>query len=61
MDHSLDRYKLVITPMLYMLKQGTAERLEAFVRSGGTLVITYWSGIVDENDLCFRRRKGWMA
>lgn len=53
MDRSLDRYKLVVAPMLYMLKQGTAERLEAFVRSGGTLVLTYWSGIVDENDLCF--------
>jgi Beta-galactosidase len=53
MDRSLDRYKLVVAPMLYMLKQGIAERLEAFVRSGGTLVLTYWSGIVDENDLCF--------
>ncbi|RTE08259.1 beta-galactosidase [Paenibacillus whitsoniae] len=53
MDRSLEGYKLVIAPMLYMLKQGTAERFETFVRSGGTLVLTYWSGIVDENDLCF--------
>ncbi|GAB6930447.1 beta-galactosidase [Paenibacillus sp. JCM 10914] len=53
MDRPLDRYKLVIAPMLYMLKKDTVERLEAFVRSGGTLVLTYWSGIVDENDLCF--------
>ncbi|RXZ79431.1 beta-galactosidase [Paenibacillaceae bacterium] len=53
MDRSLEGYKLVVAPMLYMLKPGTVERLEAFVRSGGTLVLTYWSGIVDENDLCF--------
>jgi beta-galactosidase len=46
-------YKLVVAPMLYMLQPGVAERLEKFVASGGTLVTTYWSGIVDENDLCF--------
>jgi beta-galactosidase len=46
-------YKLVIAPMLYMLKPGVAERLRRFVEHGGTLVATYWTGIVDENDLCF--------
>jgi beta-galactosidase len=46
-------YKLLVAPMLYMLKAGVAERLRAFVQGGGTLVTTYWSGIVDENDLCF--------
>ena len=30
-----------------------AEKIAAFVRAGGTFVATYWSGIVDENDLCF--------
>jgi len=44
-------YKLVIAPMLYMLLPGVAERLKKFVADGGTLVTTYWSGIVDENDL----------
>lgn len=47
------KYRLLIAPMLYMVKPGVAERLEAFVREGGTLVTTYWSGIVNENDLCF--------
>jgi len=46
-------YKLLIAPMLYMLRPGVAERLRAFVEGGGTLLMTYWSGIVDENDLCF--------
>lgn len=39
--------------MLYLIKPGVAQRLEAFVEQGGTLVATYWSGIVDEHDLCF--------
>lgn len=44
------KYKLVIAPVLYMMKPGVAERLEAFVQNGGTFVTTFFSGIVDEND-----------
>ena len=46
------QYKLVIAPMLYMTHPGVGERIESFVREGGTFVTTYWSGIVNENDLC---------
>ncbi len=53
MDADFSGYKLLIAPMLYMVRPGVARRLEEFVSSGGTLVATYWSGIVDENDLCF--------
>lgn len=53
MDRDLSKYKLVIAPMLYMVKQGVGEKIEKFVQNGGTFVTTYWSGIVDENDLCF--------
>ena len=53
MDCDFTRYKLLIAPMLYMVRPGVAERIEAFVAAGGTFVTTYWSGIVDENDLCF--------
>lgn len=53
MDSDFSSYKLVIAPMLYMVRPGVAERLEQFVKEGGTLVATYWSGIVNENDLCF--------
>lgn len=52
-DQPLSQYALVIAPMLYMVRQGFAERAEAFVAEGGHLVTTYWSGIVDESDLCF--------
>ena len=46
----LSRYKLVVAPMLYMVKPGAAEKLSAFARGGGTLVLSYFSGVVNEND-----------
>ncbi|MGL6026253.1 MAG: beta-galactosidase [Vibrio sp.] len=46
-------YKVIVAPMLYLIKPGVAERLEQFVQQGGVLVATYWSGIVDQHDLCF--------
>ncbi len=52
-DCDLDGYKLVIAPMLHLVKPGVAERLTQFVESGGTLVATYMTGYVDENDLVF--------
>ncbi|HMP76712.1 MAG TPA: beta-galactosidase [Kiritimatiellia bacterium] len=52
-DCDLSKYKLLITPMLYMVRPGFAERIDAFVRDGGTWVTTYLTGQVDESDLCF--------
>lgn len=52
MEQDFSPYKLLVAPMLYMLKPGVDERLASFVRGGGTLVTTYLTGIVDENDLC---------
>jgi beta-galactosidase len=49
----LSSYKLVLAPMLYLLRPGVAEKLTDFVRGGGTLVTTYMTGYADENDLCF--------
>ena len=53
-DCDLSKYKLVVAPMLYMVRAGVGERIEQFVADGGTFVATYWSGIVDESDLCFQ-------
>jgi beta-galactosidase len=47
-DAVLDRYRLVIAPLLYMVKPGLAARLEQYVAGGGTLITTFFSGIVDE-------------
>ncbi len=53
MNESFEEYKLVVAPMLYMLKPGVAKRLKAYVEKGGTVVFTYVTGYVNENDLCF--------
>lgn len=47
------RYRLLICPMLFLLKPGVAERLKTFVSNGGTLVMTYLSGYEDEAARCF--------
>jgi beta-galactosidase len=54
---AFDGYKVVVAPMLFMLKPGVVDRLDAFVRGGGTLVLTYLSGIVNETELV--QRGGW--
>ncbi len=46
-------YKVIVAPMLFLLKPGVAGRLRAFVEGGGTLVATYLSGIVDEYNRCW--------
>lgn len=51
MECDIDNYKLVVAPMLYMQRAGFEQKLHHFVEQGGTLVMTYWSGIVNENDL----------
>jgi beta-galactosidase len=51
------RYRLLAAPMLFMLKPGVAERLRGFVEKGGTLLLSYLSGQVNETNLVFRG--GW--
>ncbi len=53
MEKDISKYKLVVAPMLYMVRDGVGEKIEAFVENGGTVVTTYWSGIVNETDLTF--------
>ncbi len=49
-DGDLSRYKAICAPVLYMVKEGVAEALEAFVEAGGTLITGMMSGIVDQSD-----------
>ncbi|UKS28263.1 beta-galactosidase [Paenibacillus sp. HWE-109] len=51
-EDDLSAYKLIVAPMLYLCREETGRKLEKFVEQGGTLVTTYWSGIVNEHDLC---------
>ena len=49
-DADFSRYKVIVAPVLYMIKPGMKEALEAFVANGGVLITTYMSGIVGETD-----------
>lgn len=53
MKQDFSKYKIIIAPMLYMVRNGVAQRVEEFVKNGGAFITTYWSGIVNETDLCF--------
>ncbi len=49
----LSRYRLVIAPQLFLFRNQIEEKLRRYVASGGTLVMTYFSGIVDDHDQAF--------
>lgn len=53
MEQALDQYQIIAAPMLYMFRSEIDKKLKKFVERGGILIMTYWSGIVDETDLCF--------
>ncbi len=46
-------YKVLIAPMLYLLKPGIANQMKAFTKGGGILIATYLTGYVNENTLCY--------
>ncbi|MGW6645731.1 beta-galactosidase [Streptomyces iakyrus] len=49
-EADLSRYPLVVVPALYLMTEAAGRNLEAYVEQGGTLVVSYFSGIVDEHD-----------
>lgn len=51
MDDALEPYAIVIAPVLYMVKGDYDEKIRSYTRNGGTFVTTFFSGIVQENDL----------
>lgn len=46
----LSPYRVVLAPMLYLVRDTDAAAFDAFVRGGGHLLVTYFSGVVDEDD-----------
>jgi len=50
-DTDISKYDIVLAPVLYMIKPGFAAKLEKYVEAGGTFLTTFFSGIVNENDL----------
>lgn len=53
MEDDLGDYRLVVAPVNYMYRGDYIENVKRFVERGGTYVTTYWSGEVDDSDLCF--------
>ena len=53
--YDFSKYKLVIAPLLHMIKPGFKETAEAFVRKGSTFITTYFSGIINETVGVFLR------
>ena len=49
-EGDLSGYRLVVAPASYLLTPAAAENLRRFVAAGGTLLVSYFSAIVDEND-----------
>jgi beta-galactosidase len=47
-SEDLSRYKIVFAPSLHVLAAGEADRLKLYVQSGGTLVGTFNTGLVNE-------------
>ena len=39
--------------MVYLLRDGFAQKVRRFVEAGGTVAATYWTGIVNSTDLCW--------
>ena len=52
-DQDFSKYKLLIVPMLYLMSEDTISQLKTYAAEGGTLVMTYISGLVNEHDLTY--------
>lgn len=50
-EQEFDQYDLLIAPMLYLMDEKTISKLSNYVSSGGTLLSSYFTGIVNETDL----------
>ena len=47
----LSAYKIVVAPSLFVVDPGLTRKLTAFVQGGGTLVLSYRSGVKDEHNV----------
>ncbi len=50
-DADLSRYEVIVAPLLYLLRPEHAAQIEHRVHAGATFLTTFFSGLVDENDL----------
>lgn len=48
----LSKYKLIIAPTLHIITPEITDKLEAFVNKGGSLVLTFRSGVKNVDNVC---------
>nr|WP_312878348.1 beta-galactosidase trimerization domain-containing protein [Lentzea indica] len=46
----LSKYRIVLAPNLYLLTASDADRITSYVDEGGTFLMGFFSGVVDEHD-----------
>ena len=49
-ESNLSNYKIVIAPNLYLVNDPAVDNLNRYVKAGGRLLMTFFSGVVDENE-----------
>lgn len=52
-EDDFSKYPFIIAPMLYSISESVGKKLKEYVKNGGTLLCTYMTGMVNENDLCY--------
>ncbi len=53
MEQDLDKYDVLIAPLLYMVSEDLAERIKEFVARGGIFITGPFTGVVDEDQLAY--------
>jgi beta-galactosidase len=48
-DYDFSKYKIIVAPLLHMVKPGFKDTIENFVKKGGTFITTYFTGVIDES------------
>lgn len=49
-NQDFSNYALVVAPMLYLMREETMVALSEYVKNGGTLIGSYFTGMVNEHD-----------
>ena len=52
-NDDLSRYRVIVVPALFIVRQELADKLDQYVRTGGTLVLTRFSGYADASGRLF--------
>lgn len=52
-EDDFSKYPFIIAPMLYSVSESLGNKLKEYIKNGGTLLCTYMTAMVNENDLCY--------